>query len=258
MSKVSIKSTHFIQKLFSYINDERKLKLVIYNKTIQKIIDINLTNYKFMTRKYIVYESKGFAKEYDIYNDRLIYKGEYLNGKRNGKGEEYDFDGLNDKLIFSGEYLNGKRDGIGKEYYNDILIFEGEYLNGKKWNGKGYTRNGNILYELKDGSGLVKEYNIKDSIIFEGHYKNGEKNGRGIEHSAKYKNIIFIGEYYNGLRWNGKVFDENGNIVLELQNGKGIYQYYKNNKLSIKGEYLNGKLNGINYIYDDNGNLEIE
>ena len=258
MSKVSIKSTHFIQKLFSYINDERKLKLVIYNKTIQKIIDINLTNYKFMTRKYIVYESKGFAKEYDIYNDRLIYKGEYLNGKRNGKGEEYDFDGLNDKLIFSGEYLNGKRDGIGKEYYNDILIFEGEYLNGKKWNGKGYTRNGNILYELKDGSGLVKEYNIKDSIIFEGHYKNGEKNGRGIEHSAKYKNIIFIGEYYNGLRWNGKVFDENGNIVLELQSGKGIYQYYKNNKLSIKGEYLNGKLNGINYIYDDNGNLEIE
>ena len=77
MPKVSIKSAYFIQKLFSYINDERKLKLVIYNKTIQKIIDINLTNYKFMTRKYIVYESKGFAKEYDIYNDRLIYKGEY-------------------------------------------------------------------------------------------------------------------------------------------------------------------------------------
>ena len=76
MSKVSIKSAYFIQKLFSYINDERKLKLVIYNKTIQKIIDINLTNYKFMTRKYIVYESKGFIKEYDIYNDRLIYKGE--------------------------------------------------------------------------------------------------------------------------------------------------------------------------------------
>ena len=86
MSKVSIKSTHFIQKLFSYINDDRKLKLVIYNKTIQKIIDINLTNYKFMTRKYIVYKLKGFANEYDIYNDRLIYKGEYLNGKRNGKG----------------------------------------------------------------------------------------------------------------------------------------------------------------------------
>ena len=31
------------------------------------------------------------------------------------------------------------------------------------------------LFELKDGSGLVKEYNIKDNIIFEGHYKNGEK-----------------------------------------------------------------------------------
>ena len=101
-----------------------------------------------MTRKYILYESQGFSKEYNIFNDRSIYKI---------------------------EFLNGKRDGIGREYYNDVLIFEGEYLNGKKWNGKGYTRNGNVLYELKDGSGLVKEYNIKDNIIFEGHYKNGEK-----------------------------------------------------------------------------------
>ena len=63
----------------------------------------------------------------------LVFEGEYLNGKRNGKWKEYDYDG---KLKFEGEYLNGKRHGKGKEYYYNRLIFEGEYLNGKR-HGKG-------------------------------------------------------------------------------------------------------------------------
>ena len=59
----------------------------------------------------------------------MIFKGEYLNGERNGKGKEY---GYEDKLVFEGEYLNGKRNGKGKEYdINGKLIYEGEYLNGK-------------------------------------------------------------------------------------------------------------------------------
>ncbi len=46
-------------------------------------------------------------KEYNR-NWKLIFEGEYLNGKRSGKGKEYDE--LNGKLIFEGEYLNGKKD----------------------------------------------------------------------------------------------------------------------------------------------------
>ena len=41
----------------------------------------------------------------------------YLNGKRNGKGKEYDSNG---KLIFEGEYLNGKRHENQKNN-NDII-----------------------------------------------------------------------------------------------------------------------------------------
>ena len=48
----------------------------------------------------------------------MIFKGEYLNGKRNGKGKEYDYDNV---LIFDGEYLNGKRNGEGKEYFEGQL-----------------------------------------------------------------------------------------------------------------------------------------
>ena len=48
--------------------------------------------------------------------------------------EEYEYH----LLIYEGEYLNGKRNGKGKEYYYGDLIFEGEYLDGKKWDGKSY------------------------------------------------------------------------------------------------------------------------
>ena len=52
-----------------------------------------------------------------------------MNGKRNGKGKEYVFDG---KLLFAGEYLNGKR-RKGKEYdFDDKLLFADDYLNGKR------------------------------------------------------------------------------------------------------------------------------
>ena len=77
----------------------------------------------------------GFGKEYfsnnDIYQfdrfdkfDRrryceLIFEGEYLNGKREGKGKEFNKD---NKLIFEGEYKNGKRNGKGKEYNYGVNI----------------------------------------------------------------------------------------------------------------------------------------
>ena len=56
---------------------------------------------------------KGNIKIYN-YQGQLEFIEQYLNGEKNGKGEEY-IDGI---LQFKGEYLNGKRNGIGKEYYN--------------------------------------------------------------------------------------------------------------------------------------------
>ena len=143
--------------VFLYINEKSKLNIAKYNKNIQKNIDISIINYKLFTGKYIIYESKGFGKEYNSQDNSLIYEGEYLNGERNGKGKEYDSDG---NLKFEGEYLNGKRNGKGKEYdFDGNLKFEGEYFYGKKWNGNGYDESNNIIYELKNGKGYVKEYN---------------------------------------------------------------------------------------------------
>ena len=180
-----VKSIYISKKIFSIIDEKRKLEAIKYNKKLQNIMKISLLNYKFYSKKYIIIENNGFEKEYD-YNDNLIYEGEHIKGKRNGKGKEF----YNNKLIFEGEYLNGKRNGKGKKYdkYNNI-IFEGEYLNGKKWNINGYNINHEIIYEIKEGKGFIKEYDEYGRFIFEGEYLNGERNGKGKEFDEK-SNLI--------------------------------------------------------------------
>ena len=166
----NIKSSYFLELIFRFVDESQKLKLIRYNKNLQKNINISIINYKHFTGKYIIYESNGIAKEYNGKDNSLIFEGEYLNGKRHGKGKEYmytgkiEFEGeyLNGQrngkgkeyngfgqLIYEGEYLNGKKNGKGKEYYKTMLIFEGEYFNNKEWIGNGYAH-GELIYKLNN------------------------------------------------------------------------------------------------------------
>ena len=215
----NIKSSYFIKIIFSYTIEKRKLNLIKYNNVIKNILEIDIINYRFFSGKYIIYEKKRFGKEYNAYNDQLLYEGKYLKGKRNGKGKEYYFG----RLIFEGEYLNGERNGKGKEYYSDNRIkYEGNFIKGKKWNGKEYDfSEKNKVYKLNKGNGFIKEYDHYGELIFEGNYLKGERNGKGKKYFNY--NIIFEGEYLNGEK-----------------NGKGK-SYYRYGGLKFEGEYLNGK-----------------
>ena len=85
----NIKSSYFVKVIFSHIFEGKKLKLIKYNKTMQSKIDISLINYKIYSCAYIIYEENGKGKEYDSYNDILIFEGNFINGERNGYGKEY-------------------------------------------------------------------------------------------------------------------------------------------------------------------------
>ena len=50
--------------------------------------------------------------------------------------------------------------------------------------------NGNIIYELKNGNGKVKEYDDNGNLLFEGEYINGKIYGKGK------KKIGLIVNYY--------------------------------------------------------------
>ena len=62
---------------------------IINNKEIQKKLEINIKNYEKISERYKIGERNGKGKEYNKYNDKLIFEGEYLNGKKNGKGKKY-------------------------------------------------------------------------------------------------------------------------------------------------------------------------
>ena len=268
-----IKSSYFIQKFFSYIDEKQKLKVIKYNKSLQVKVDINIANYKHFSGKYVIYEN-GIGKEYSFTDNKLKYEGEFLHGMRNGKGKEYK----EDRVIFEGEYLNGKRNGNGKEYiyigFLQKLDFEGSYLNGlRSGEGKEYqftkynedgddglAFEGSYLNGLRQGKG--KEYfSITGSLIFEGEYSKGKRNGKGKEYNINDEDeLVFEGNYLNDKRHGeGKEYC-NEKIVFE---GKYCYGYkskgkfYVNDKIEYEGEYLYGrKWNGKGY--DENGNVIYE
>ena len=70
------------------MDEKIKLKTIKYNKAFQDKINFSLTNYKFYSKRYIIYETKVKGKEYWGKCNVLLFEGEYLNGKRNGKGKE--------------------------------------------------------------------------------------------------------------------------------------------------------------------------
>ena len=202
-----IKSTYILKIVFTYVDDRRKLNLIKFNKKIQSILGLNLIDFRRFSGRYKV-EEYGKIKEYNSYNNRLIFEGQYSNEKRNGEGKEYNEEG---KLIFEGEYLDDKRwKGVEKEYDEDTgkLIFEYEYKNGNIDEGKEYDK-----------------YN--GELLFSGKYLNGKRNGKGTEYKCNpcerynydsnyylyssrnnFKNIIiFEGEYLNGERKEGKEYN---------------------------------------------------
>ncbi len=88
----------------------------------------------------------GNKREYNSYG-LLKYEGEYLKGKKNGRGREYK----NSTLIYEGEYSNDKRKGQGKDYnFDKKLVFEGEHLNGEKWDRKGKEYYNNRIFLLSN------------------------------------------------------------------------------------------------------------
>ena len=214
-----IKSSFILQKIFSILNYNRKLNIIMNNKKIQRKLGINIIDIIRFSGRYKE-EKDGKTKEFSIDKDKLVFEGQYANRKRNGYGKEYNEEG---ELLFEGEYLNGKRwTGNANEYDEDTgkLIFEIEYLNGERWTGK--------IKIIDDEEGDFILYMEKIDV----KYLNGEN-------------------FY-------KITDINGKIIQDLTNYNGLVkEYYEDNWLKFEGEFLNGKRNGKGKEYNyRTGDLE--
>ena len=61
--------------------------MVKLNKNFQKIINIDIINYKYYYGRYIKYEENGEGKEYN-FNGILLFKGYYVNIKMENEMEK--------------------------------------------------------------------------------------------------------------------------------------------------------------------------
>jgi len=111
----NIKPIYFIQRIFSYLDANVKLRLIKYNKSLQNKIGINISDYEINSKIYIIFKEKNIVEEYSY--GELTFESEYLNGKRNGKW--YDDEGriiyeLKDGKGFIQDYvkINSKKDLI--------------------------------------------------------------------------------------------------------------------------------------------------
>ena len=98
----NINSYYIAQIVFSFIDSKKGYKLVQYNKRLINRLKINPLYFKILSGKYLVYKKNRKVREYDLLKEYLIFEGEYLNGKRNGKGIEYR------PQKFEGNYLDEK------------------------------------------------------------------------------------------------------------------------------------------------------
>ena len=78
----SIKSYYILEHIFSYLNINEKLDLIKYNQEIQKKLNINIENYKLISGRYFEGERNGKGKEFTLKDNKLIFEGEYLKGKK--------------------------------------------------------------------------------------------------------------------------------------------------------------------------------
>ena len=146
---------------------------------------------------------------------------------------------------YKGEITNGKPNGFGVltyPYGGKSVV--GEWKNGKEWNTK-HTKNDGTLIGRLEGkeNGQVIFTTFHDGGKYVGEWKNGKQNGQGTEtipnvgkYVGEWRNgktngqgtltfpdgSMYVGELKDDKRWNGTIYDKNGNIKYKLVNGKTI------------------------------------
>ena len=79
----NVKSSYILKRVLSFLYEKKRLNLIIYNKKIKRKLGINIDKYKSISGKIIIGERNGNGIEYKLgINNILLFKGEYLNGKK--------------------------------------------------------------------------------------------------------------------------------------------------------------------------------
>ena len=164
----------------------------------------------------------------------IRYEGEWKNSLKNGIGiETYK------NNIYKGSFLNGKRNGIGEYYWEKDVYYIGEWFD-NYMNGEGiYYFNKNAWYEGSFKNNKIEGFgilNVKSSKIYVGFFKNDYKDGFGIKIWDNDKKA-YVGFWKDNKQDGfGKLFKKDkikyaiyrdGNIINEVEDNAKINKIFK-------------------------------
>ena len=283
---VCLSSVYIIFLFLKYIVDrkhDKRKKNYRRGKNFGKKASKNISNIEKTFKKNSIksHEEKEASKkigreEVLKYDNGDIYKGEFIDGKRNGFGiciysnrEKYEGLWKNDLMngvgkyifkdgsVYMGDFKNGTMDGVGTYTYANKDMYKGYFLNGKR-NGKGslYYRDGSKYYGMwknDSQSGNGKFISI-DGDIYEGSFGENKFNGKGTyKHSngsvyrGDFKNNVYHG-YGCYTNENGDIYE--GDFKYGLKKGNGKFKF-RNGEVYY-GEFKDDLFNGVGkYIYLD-------
>ncbi len=81
----NVKSFYIKEIFFSFVSEIKQLNLIRYNKALQKEFNIKLDNSQILWGKDIIKDINGTTKMYNAFTEKLIFEGEYINGKKKRK-----------------------------------------------------------------------------------------------------------------------------------------------------------------------------
>ena len=241
-SPIFLENTQKIIGIHKGGNDVYKINFGITLYSIIKLLSCEKSDNKLKERLKI-----NDIKE--IGENGYFYVGQYLNGRKEGKGIIFDKNG---DIIYDGFFANDKYEGYGKLNYDNGEHYEGNFLNGLR-HGKGTLlyKNGNIKYEgnfVKDKFEGYGKCIIENGEYYEGDWLNGLRHGKGTYYYNN-GNIKYHGDFVNGIFegyglyiWENDEYYE-GKFYKGERHGKGVL-YDKNGNIIYEGEYNNGKRKG--------------
>lgn len=195
-----------------------------------------------------------------------LYKGQVVNGKRNGYGIQYD---NNNRKIYAGEWLDDKKSGYGKIYAgNGRCEFEGWFKNGLR-HGKGLDmfpngsskesewREGERISEhsfsAHDIQTMSAETRIRTTV--ETNLPNDSKNKWYLTVlSNKDKELMSKTQKVKIMTATGEYI---GDVKDGIRHGFGI-QYDKAGHISYAGMWKDNKKHGKGRLYNQDGKCQFE
>ena len=279
----------FSQEKTPSVQDQITNEVVVerHSNGVKKIVNVYRGKgvNEVMIAKYGFFDSgiKNFVSNYNDNKQNGLYtrwnadgikveEGTYKNSNMDGTFSFWYDNGNIDKKF---NYKDDKVDGLQEWYYkNGVKSKSSEYSLGvKKGNFQEWYQSGqlkfNLNYKNNKKDGLQEEYLQDGTKTLESNMSNNKKNGSFKEWANNGK-LVFSGNYkdgeMHGLQEYYKFGDENGEpngIKTESfeyyfgeLNGQ-FKEWNSNGKLKIKGNYKDGKYDGILETYHDNGEKSI-